>query len=241
MTTEFLRLPLATMLACALSGCAGCAAQDSTPPADEGSEEDASASTALWVRLEAKPGREDAVARFLADALPLVEAEPRTTTWHAIRLGPSTFGIVDAFPDAKAREAHLAGEVAAALLENAPELLAQPPTIEPADVLAAKVERGPVTVALLVRLEAKPGKEDALADFVAGALPIVEEEPATTQWYGLRLGPTTFGIYDAFPDAAGRDAHLAGGVAAALEANAAELLAQPPTIEPVEVIATKLP
>ena len=72
-------------------------------------------------------------------------------------------------------------------------------------------------------------------------LPIVEDEPATVAWFGLRLGPSTFGIFDAFPDEAGRQAHLTGRVAAALMANASELLANPPLIQKVDVLAAKLP
>jgi quinol monooxygenase YgiN len=98
-----------------------------------------------------------------------------------------------------------------------------------------------VTVALLVRLEAKPGKEEEVESFLRGGLAIVEEEPATTAWFAIRLGPTTFGIFDAFPDEAGRQAHLSGKVAAALMAKASELLAQPPNIEKVDVLAAKLP
>ncbi len=94
---------------------------------------------ALFVRLEAKPQKAEQVARFLRDALPLVEAEPATTAWFAIRLGPSTFGIFDAFPDESGRSAHLSGKVAEALMAQAPELLAQPPSIEKVDVLAAKL------------------------------------------------------------------------------------------------------
>jgi quinol monooxygenase YgiN len=98
-----------------------------------------------------------------------------------------------------------------------------------------------VNVALLVRLEAKAGKEAELESFLKGGLPIVEEEPATIAWFGIRLGPSTFGIFDAFPDEAGRQAHLSGRVAAALMAKAPELLAQPPLIEKVDVLASKLP
>ena len=94
---------------------------------------------ALLVRLEAKPGKEDEVAKLLISALPLANAEPATTVWFALKLGPSTFGIFDAFPDESGRQAHLAGPIAAALMAKAPELLAAPPTIEPVDVLAAKL------------------------------------------------------------------------------------------------------
>ena len=98
-----------------------------------------------------------------------------------------------------------------------------------------------VNVALLVRLEAKPGKEADVEKFLQAGLPIVLEEPATTVWFALRLGPSSFAIYDAFPDESGRQAHLSGRVAAALIEKAAELFAQPPTIEKADILATKLP
>jgi quinol monooxygenase YgiN len=97
-----------------------------------------------------------------------------------------------------------------------------------------------VHVALLARLEAKPGKEEDVANLLKSALSLANAEPATTVWFALRLGPSTFGIFDAFPDDAGRKAHLAGPIAAALMAKAPELLSQPPAIEPVEVLAAKL-
>ena len=98
-----------------------------------------------------------------------------------------------------------------------------------------------VKVALLVRLEAKPGKEAEVQSFLESGLSIVQEEPATIAWFAIRLGPSTFGIFDAFPDEAGRQAHLSGRVAAALMAQASELLAEPPVIEQVDVLAAKLP
>lgn len=98
-----------------------------------------------------------------------------------------------------------------------------------------------VKVALFVRLEAKPGKEQAVERFLAGALPLVNEEPATTAWFAIRMGPSTYGIFDAFPDEAGRSAHLSGKVAAALMEQADELLAKPPSIEQVDLLAAKLP
>lgn len=97
------------------------------------------------------------------------------------------------------------------------------------------------TVALWVRLEAKKGKEAEVEAFLKSGLSIVQEEPATTAWFAIRIGPSTFGIFDAFPDDAGRQAHLSGRVAAALGQKAGELLAQPPSIEKVDVLAAKLP
>jgi quinol monooxygenase YgiN len=90
-------------------------------------------------------------------------------------------------------------------------------------------------------LEAKPGKEGEVEGFLRGGLSLVEQEPATTAWFGIRLGPTTFGIFDAFSDEHGRQAHLEGRVAAALMQKSSELLAEPPKIEKIEVLAAKLP
>jgi quinol monooxygenase YgiN len=98
-----------------------------------------------------------------------------------------------------------------------------------------------VAVGLLVTLEARAGKEDDLAAFLRGALPLVEDEPETTAWFAVRLSPSRFGIFDAFPSEAGREAHLAGPVAAALIQSAPELLARDPRIETVDVLADKLP
>jgi quinol monooxygenase YgiN len=98
-----------------------------------------------------------------------------------------------------------------------------------------------VTVGLLVRLEAKPGREAEVESFLRGGLAAVRGEVATTAWFAIRLGPSTFGIFDAFGDEAGRSAHLAGPLAAALFANAPDLLALPPDVEAVDVVAAKLP
>ena len=97
-----------------------------------------------------------------------------------------------------------------------------------------------VTVALLVRIEAKPGKEIDVENLLRGALPLAEQEPATTAWFALRIGRSTFGIFDAFANEADRKAHLAGPIAAALMANASALLAKPPQIEQVELLASKI-
>jgi quinol monooxygenase YgiN len=98
-------------------------------------------SLALYVRLEAKPGKEEEVAAFLRDARSLVMDEPETIAWFAIRLGPSTFAIFDAFANERGREAHLSGRVAAALTEKAPELFANHLEIIRLEVIADKLPR----------------------------------------------------------------------------------------------------
>lgn len=93
---------------------------------------------ALLVTLEAKSGKENEVEAFLKSAIPLVDAEPNTITWYALKLGANKFGIFDTFPNDDARKAHLAGEVAKALMKKAPDLFATDPQIQQVDVLGVK-------------------------------------------------------------------------------------------------------
>ncbi|MBN9288632.1 MAG: antibiotic biosynthesis monooxygenase [Gammaproteobacteria bacterium 39-13] len=97
-----------------------------------------------------------------------------------------------------------------------------------------------VKFALFVRLEAKPGKEKDVENFLKSALALVQNEPQTSMWFGLRLGPSTFGIFDAFDDESGRQAHLTGEVAKALFAKAPELFVHPPQVESIDILASKL-
>jgi quinol monooxygenase YgiN len=97
-----------------------------------------------------------------------------------------------------------------------------------------------VKTALYVQLEAKPGKEAEVAAFLKSGLALAQAEPATTAWFALQMGPNMFGIFDAFPDEAGRNAHLNGPIAAALMAKAGDLLAKPPAIHKIDVLAAKL-
>jgi quinol monooxygenase YgiN len=92
---------------------------------------------------------------------------------------------------------------------------------------------------LLVRLQAKAGKEKAVEDFITGALSLAVEEANTVTWYAFRINSSTFGVYDTFENEAGRQAHLNGKIAQALMSNAPELLASPPSIEKLDVLAAK--
>jgi len=94
-------------------------------------------------------------------------------------------------------------------------------------------------LAILALLEAKPGKEQELEAFLKSAQPLAVAEPATTTWYAVKLGPSRFGIFDTFPNDAGRQAHLSGPIAKALMAKAEELLAKPPQLEMLEILASK--
>lgn len=93
--------------------------------------------------------------------------------------------------------------------------------------------------AILARVEAKPGKEKDVLEFLKSALPMAEAEKDTVRWYALQIGPSTFGIFDTFETTDGRQAHLDGDIAAALMKNASELLAKDPQIEMVELLAVK--
>lgn len=97
-----------------------------------------------------------------------------------------------------------------------------------------------VNVGIWVRLEARPGKEKALQDLLTGAVALANEEPQTVVWFAAKLGPSTFAVFDAFADEAGRQAHLNGRIAAALMAKADELLASPPNLEMTQILAAKL-
>ncbi len=97
-----------------------------------------------------------------------------------------------------------------------------------------------VRVGILATLKAKPGKEGEVEQFLKSALPLANQEQQTTVWFALRLGPATFGIFDAFADDTGRDAHLSGPIAAALMSKWKDLLAEPPKIEKIDVLAAKL-
>lgn len=96
---------------------------------------------ALLATIQAKPGKENELAQFLKSALSLAQAEPETNAWFALQLGPSTFGIFDTFAAESGREAYLSGKIAAAVMQKAPKLLAQPARIEKVDILTSKSER----------------------------------------------------------------------------------------------------
>ena len=106
----------------------------------------------------------------------------------------------------------------------------------PRDVAVADVP----TKGLLVRFDALPGKEDEVMAFLDSGVELVGQEPATIAWFGIRLGPSSFGIFDVFPDDAGRDTHLAGPVAAALGEQTGALFSEP-TIDQLDIVASKLP
>ena len=96
------------------------------------------------------------------------------------------------------------------------------------------------TVGFLIRLHAKPGKEEDVANFLEGVMPLIRAEPATEAFLAIRVGPSEFAIVNAFPDEAGRSAHAAGQAAGALFGRADELFASPPAVQPIDILAAKL-
>ena len=200
---------------------------------------------ALMVRLEAKPEASDAVAKLLADGRAFVMEEAGTPYWFAVRLGPNTFGIFDAFGSDAERTQHLQGKLASALLAAAPTALSKDPSIEPVEIIGNKYAFAgasrDVTVGLIARMEAKPERTAEVAALLEAGEGIVNDEAGTPVWFGVKISATSYAIFDAFTTAADRDAHLQGKLAQTLVAKAGELLATPPSIEPVDIIASKLP
>ena len=198
----------------------------------------------LLVRLVARPGMDAEVETFLRGALPLVQGEPATTAWFAVRFGRGEYGIVDVFPDEAGRQAHLDGAVARALMAQADTLFEVPPSIDRVDVLADKLpaggSAGRVTKAILLTFRAKSGHEGDVAQFLRDARPLVMDEPQTLAWFALRLGDGDYGIFDVFPDNGARFAHLTGHVPRELAKHALTLLGGVPHLELLDVQADKL-
>lgn len=170
----------------------------------------------LLVRLESKPGKDTEIENFLHSGLALVEQEPATTAWFAIRFGQNAYGIFDVFPDEAGREAHLSGLVARALMEKSGSLLASPPEIHKLDVLADKLPHNPLSTAdtkgMLLTFRARAGQEPEMEKFLRDAKPFVDHEPETTAWFGVHLDNGEYGIFDVFPSSGGRLQHLTGQV-----------------------------
>jgi quinol monooxygenase YgiN len=101
------------------------------------------------------------------------------------------------------------------------------------------VEEPMSRVSIWAQLEAKPGKEKDLEEFLKSAQPLAEREPETISWYAIKMGPGKYGIFDTFADEHGRNAHLNGDIAKALFAKAKDLLAKPPEISKPEILAVK--
>ena len=192
------------------------------------------------IRSEVKPGKEAMVEHSLQENLSRVKRESETIAWFALRIDSSTFGTFAVFSDEQGRLAHFSDETRARM-EKANAFLAQPRIMEKVDILAAKLpqEENTVTVGLLTRYEAKPGKEEVVEHSIKAALSAIQQEPGTIAWFAFRLGSSTFGVFDAFPGEEGRQVHLSAGTAR-LREKTSDLVEASLVIEKVDVLAAKL-
>lgn len=193
----------------------------------------------LLARVEAAPGQEEALEKLLADAQAIVDAEPGTTAWFVLRFGHGEYGIFDAFPDEEGRRAHLEGGVVDALRENA-GLLDSEPVIEPVDVLADKLSCTTVTKGLVLRLPIKPSHAQDAEQFLQDGRSVVAEEPDTIAWFAVRFQDGDYGVFDVFPHARGRRAHLTGDIPKQLALHGLPWLGGLPHMSFADVFAQKL-
>jgi hypothetical protein len=199
----------------------------------------------LLVRLQVKHRKEPDVEEFLRLALPIVQDEPNTLAWFAVRFGRHEYGIVDFFPDAQARTDHLNGLVGKALDERGHELFSEGPQIISFDVLAAKMPAAgssveSITKALLLLVEPRAGHATDMAEFLTGSLALVEKEPGTKAWFAIHAEDGQYGIFDVFGDNGARMAHLTGQVPRELVKHAPKLVGDLPDIDLLGVMAHKL-
>lgn len=194
----------------------------------------------MCARLVPRPGKEAEVASFVRGLVSLVAGEPETTAWFGGRLSRSVFAIFGVFPDDAGRQAHLTGAGNRERSSAAVHMLARPPHIQMADVLAVKLCEALVTRGVVVALPARRGMEADVEDVLLAALPLVGEESGTVAWFAVRFGPSTFATMAYFPDDAARTAHLNGRVMKALLVTATDLLVGTPVVARLHVLAAKL-
>lgn len=199
----------------------------------------------MLTRVEIQPGNETIVEHALQDAFSIVQQEPHTPAWVAVRQGPSTYSVFDAFPDEAARLTHLSDEQHQTRLERVNSLLAQPRATSLLQVLGAKLPAPgapeTVTVGFLSRFEAQPGKEAEVEQGLQGTLSAIQQLPVTKAWFGFRLGLSTFGTLDLFLDEAGRIEHNQARWLR-IQAIASQLFVEGSlVIEKVDVLLAKLP
>jgi quinol monooxygenase YgiN len=196
----------------------------------------------LLVRFEVRPGKDEETEVFLRSALAKVQSEPATSAWFAVRFGRSDYGIFDVFADEAGRQAHLNGAVARGIMERVGTLFSKAPRIQKLDVIAAKLPASatvePLTKGLFLTFKAKFGHEQQVEQFLRDAQDIVREEPKTVSWFAIRLENGEYGIFDVFPDSAGRFTHLTGHVPRELAKHALSLLGGFPDIDLLNVLAS---
>jgi quinol monooxygenase YgiN len=200
---------------------------------------------ALLVRIKARSGHEKDVSDFLKNGLALAQAEKETLTWYALQFSSDTFGVFDTFHSEAGREAHLNGAIGSQLPGLVQKGIIEAPHVEKVTILASKLthpKSGDNQVALIARITpATAAYSTAVHDFLLAGLPLAEEEPATNTWYGLKFSDGTYGVFDSFPNDAGRQAHLNGKIGSQLPGLVEKKVIQPPGVENVQLLAVKLP
>lgn len=198
----------------------------------------------LLARMKATWNRTDETEQFLKSALTQVQGEPATAVWFALRFGHGEYGIFDAFATEQGRQAHLQGQVATTLMEQAPQLLDRSPDIDTVDIIASKMPPEPldaqITCGLLLSFRARKGNELKVEQFLRDAQPAVQEEPGTIAWFALRWPERRYGIFDVFPDHGARFAHITGHVPRELAKHALTLLGGMPAMDMLDVLASHI-
>jgi quinol monooxygenase YgiN len=190
----------------------------------------------VLMTLEAAPGKEEDLEALLGEAVTLAAAEPATTAWFALKSGKGDYEIFDEFPDEAGRQAHLQGAVATAIRDHA-DLLNGEPQLESVEILADKRTIGPISKGLLLRLPIKEQHRDDAAAFLKSGRDVVEQEPATTDWFALQFPNGDYGVFDVFPDSKGRRAHLTGRIPQQLALHGLPWLGGLPNMSFLDVLA----
>ena len=200
--------------------------------------------------FQVQPGKEAELKSFLTNTnnLTLIEKEPATTQWYSSTVRPMIYGTFAVFPNEAGRQAHLNGEFMTLLSSKQPELLVSEPKIELVDVISStfsskkspEKQRLKANFGVRPRFEVQPGKEEILESLLRIGVDLTQEEPATREWFSLKIGPTTYGIFDVFQDQAGRQAHFDGPFTAILFATLGVVQASPPIIDNIDILAATI-
>jgi len=195
---------------------------------------------ALFVRLDVKHKRDKETEAFLSSAIPLVQQEPGTNAWFAVRFGRSDYGIFDVFPDKVSRDLHLTGDVAKALVAN--DLFDNAPDIKEIEILGSKLPSNhllpqPNTKGIFLTFKAKEGHELEVEKFLKDAESFAIDEEQTSAWFAFQMPGNIYGIFDVFPDNEARLRHLTGRIPTELIKHAFSLLGSFPDIDLFTVVA----
>lgn len=196
----------------------------------------------LLTRMKAQWNKHDETEQLLKSALPQVQAEPATTLWFALDFGRGEYGMFEVFVTADAREAHLRGRLATALVEQAPQLLDNAPDFEALDIVASKMPPelpgAQITCGVLLSFRAQKHNEVDVEQFLRDARPVVQDEPGTPAWFALRWPRGRYGILALFANHGDRFSHITGHVPRELARHALTFLGGMPAMDMLDVLAS---